>query len=288
MGLFDDLKEINDDLKEIGEIATDGFKEMVIKGNDDYKTSYEKMEEAELIVEKAKAEYKKSKAELRLKCNSVNSYITQHYYYKEKIYHDVLQKWIKIMKEKKYVKLHKENKLEFEEADIDVALNNINGFNGLSIIQGNPMQFNSFTNLSMGTILPPPIKWPSNQRKRIKKANKKLKEAKLYRKKVKNQIAKLNKQKAKLKKIKKTAKDEKRVLSKLEKRLKRLNKLIEDYNGNAIKEQADKIKISAIIADGLSDALSAKMIDTDNIGIRQEYEMVLNKLKNIESKFKNF
>ena len=73
MGLFDDLKEINDDLKEIGEIATDGFKEMVIKGNDDYKTSYEKMEEAELIVEKAKAEYKKSKAELRLKCNSVNS-----------------------------------------------------------------------------------------------------------------------------------------------------------------------------------------------------------------------
>lgn len=51
MGFFRDMFELGKELgeivrdgsRELREISTDGFKEMVIKGNSDYKTSYENL-----------------------------------------------------------------------------------------------------------------------------------------------------------------------------------------------------------------------------------------------------
>ena len=53
------LRIIDDGKEEIKEVCTDGFNEMVIKGNTDYKTSFEIKEEADEKIAKSKTEFEK-------------------------------------------------------------------------------------------------------------------------------------------------------------------------------------------------------------------------------------
>ena len=69
---------------------TDGFKEMVIKGNNDYKTSYEK-EDAEHIVWNAQSRYGGLLRNVQRKLDEVQQKVETHYQFKVEIY-EQLQK----------------------------------------------------------------------------------------------------------------------------------------------------------------------------------------------------
>lgn len=79
MGFFDELCElgkefttiITEGAAEFGEIMTDGFYEMVIKDNNNYKTSYEIRDEAEQVASKANRRYSSKQIEIKSAFNKV-------------------------------------------------------------------------------------------------------------------------------------------------------------------------------------------------------------------------
>lgn len=64
------LRTIEDSADELHELCTDGFFEMVIKGNEDYKTSYEIKDEADSIIGQATNRY-------RDRCKLFNDYLNE-------------------------------------------------------------------------------------------------------------------------------------------------------------------------------------------------------------------
>jgi len=76
-GFLGDLYRLVDDTKEeFAELMTDGFVEMVIKGNSDYKTSFEIRDEADKIVAEQARRYKEKCKELNEVLNKLNEHIT--------------------------------------------------------------------------------------------------------------------------------------------------------------------------------------------------------------------
>lgn len=79
------VSTLDDAKKGAKELATDGFYEMVIKKNDDYKTSFEKREEAEKIVSRETSRYNNSKKKLNSQIESLNNHIFSNNKLKEKL-----------------------------------------------------------------------------------------------------------------------------------------------------------------------------------------------------------
>lgn len=85
-GLLGELYRIVDDTKEeFTELMTEGFVEMVIKGNSDYKTSFEIRDEADKIVAKQVERYKDKCKELNKVLSKLNDHITSLYEKKVKL-----------------------------------------------------------------------------------------------------------------------------------------------------------------------------------------------------------
>ena len=64
------VRTVDDSVDELNELLTDGFVEMVIKGNEDYKTSYEKRNIADGKIVDAREKYEK-------RCLQFNKYLEQ-------------------------------------------------------------------------------------------------------------------------------------------------------------------------------------------------------------------
>lgn len=80
-----DIQSIADDIEDLHETMVDGSVEILIKGNTDYKTSFEKREEADRMVSKEKARYKAVCDKVNEEIKNLNNHIAVNRARKEKI-----------------------------------------------------------------------------------------------------------------------------------------------------------------------------------------------------------
>lgn len=124
LGLGKELGGIlSDGRKEFTEIMTDGFKEMVIKNNNDYKTSFEKNDEARLILSGAKSRYKSRFDEVYVTYTQVKNVVESHFAYKVDLYHTYEQHYASIIE--KNIQILDIKKKEIELLYVDHISHNI-------------------------------------------------------------------------------------------------------------------------------------------------------------------
>lgn len=110
---------LSDGRKEFTELMTDGVKEMVIKRNNDYKTSYEKTNDANKLLCEARARYNMIFNGVQNKINDVEIQIENHYAFKMKLYEEIKCKYGSTVE--KYVK-YRLRKKEFNPSQKTVTV----------------------------------------------------------------------------------------------------------------------------------------------------------------------
>lgn len=79
------ITTVDDAREEAKELATDGFREMVINKNSGYKTSFEKREEAEKIISKENSRYFHVKNRVNAEVKALNQHIISNYSIKQRL-----------------------------------------------------------------------------------------------------------------------------------------------------------------------------------------------------------
>ena len=102
MGFFSSLGElydiVTDGAREITEMATEGFVEMVIKGNNNYKTSYGIEAEANQKIHSANSKYKEGLESLKEKINATESRIIKLGQQKADIQTKTIAGWVDLVR----------------------------------------------------------------------------------------------------------------------------------------------------------------------------------------------
>lgn len=92
--IFSDASKEFRQLKQEGrELFSDGFREMVLKGNADYQTSFENNSDAGKIIQQAIARCKKAEDELREKARALSDQVFAHHQHIESIMRGPVASW---------------------------------------------------------------------------------------------------------------------------------------------------------------------------------------------------
>ncbi|WP_113672193.1 hypothetical protein [Vallitalea guaymasensis] len=288
MGLLREFFEevIGESLKEGAEIFTDGFREMVIEGNSNYETSYEKRDRANKIISSARKSYERLYEEVKDYCYETERMIKEHYRYKRIINDDLLKNNKKLIHKFEIYDI----KFDTSETHLNGSYNNI--FVGIGALSGTfSVALNSTVALSSISIiskLNPLLTGLAiidifvSQRQRVEEANEYLEEAKDYRTRVNYQVEQLKELKSRLKYIRTVIQDEKYRLQIITKELKYYISLITDLLKRDKLDTDDyyKIKYYYKLSELVSKTLTTKFINQKGI-ITYEYDKLLNKLQKL-------
>lgn len=275
---------LGDSLKEGVELFTDGFKEMVIEGNSDYETSYEKRDHGNRIISSARQSYERIYEEVKDYCYGTERMIKEHYEYKRIINDGLLNN------NKELLHKFKIYDISIDRAYLDSSFDNI--FVGVGVLSS------TFSNALKSSIPLSTISIISklnpvfigfavidtfiSQCQRVEEANNYLEEAKDYKTEVNYQMEKLKELKSSSKYIRVVIEDERYRLQLV---TKELNSYINIITNLLKKEQLytdDYYKIARYceLCELVSKTLTTKFINERGI-ITSEYDKLLNKLKKI-------
>ena len=194
---------------------------------------------------------------------------------------------MRLMEDSSAVSLHSISNLkapsldvEISDLDMDIKLNNIQGFKGLTVGSVN-------SNFMPDPI--PDINLPDmlGLIDDYLYADDTLEDAKDFQAEVESEIEKLNGIKTNLKHMRKRMKEEKEILNNLEIKIEDLIDFISNLKNkqNLSDEEKEKVKLSAVIADAIGDTLNTRFVD-DSGTIADDYKAVLTKLNNVEKLIK--
>jgi hypothetical protein len=266
-GIGDFFREVNDFRKELTdiakegaedltEIATDGFKEMVIKGNSDYKTSNEKKEIARQTVAAARADVEDAIESVKAKATLVEQAFARNQQSKTQLLdvcnHDLVQS----------ATTFKQMKLEFGNFQKQLT--------------------SSFQSSLSGALLPFGI--ITSQGQRVAAANQMLEDAKRFEAQAEVQVERLKHLRLKLETIISYLDDEQRVLHHLEQllaeKVQALNaKMSQGFQSEQLVEESAQILQTAEMIGAFAKVVEC--IDAD-LNVKTEYKDLLNKLKTVE------
>jgi hypothetical protein len=273
--LFETAKYIVDITKEtkeeIGEILTDGFKEIVIKGNNDYKTSHEKRDEAYNIVYNAESKYERVYKDVSNTYEKVSNLLKEHHSYKVNLYGEIKQvqaplinEYINKLDNIKRTTKAKEGKLSFTDVSF---LSNI-GSNIMPMSQNNLDFFR-------GSIL---------RRKRVEEANGLLEDARTIRAEINAECEKLNRVKSNLQLVNKTIEEERSLIERFVKpykdKIMNMGEILD--HGNFTNENVIDIENSINILMLLEKTLTTQFLQ-DEAKITNQYQLLTKKLRDLES-----
>lgn len=199
--------------QEFSELMTDGFTEMVIKGNSDYKTSFEKCEEAEEIISASKSKLEKKAKGVERRRVALVRKLEDHTQLRGIIFKDFITDFKeKINESKEMMHLASENNLKFNMANLN------NDFSSISMVGAGSITY--LTSVSSQI----------QKRQRVKAATQFLEDAKEYREQVNVNIEKLEALKIKFEYIEKVIDDESRVLRTITENIETIKGKINYYN----------------------------------------------------------
>ena len=157
--------------QEMTELMTDGFKEMVIKGNSNYKTSFEKKNEADVIIGRAKSRLNDKVKQVQKSNSEIDELLSRQLNMKQKVLKEFLIEFKgKIDSAKRTRHIAEENNCTFNISNINAKISNLN-VNGCRNIIGT-------IDNTIG------IRTAIAQSNRIQAANEYLEDAKLYKERV--------------------------------------------------------------------------------------------------------
>lgn len=276
IGLPEIIKEAQDDwrenvapaFEEVKEALTDGFVEMVIKDNNSYQTSYQKIETANAIVNSAKSRYDKNFYKVKKYFDETDELVKNHHKLKQSLQDTVLNK--SIMKEL--------------EIDLHPGISKRSSTTLLSNI-GTSLVVTGFS--SIGGLNPTSItiaQWVNEKNKRVEDANIYLENSKVYEAKINIEVKKLKSLRSRMKLIRYKINEEAGLLSRLTEKL----ELIANYQSTILSkehilaEEKEKFNVLTLIAKAINETITTKFF-TDSGDITSEYEKVLENLKHVEN-----
>jgi hypothetical protein len=309
LGLFDKLREVSDFVKyarddwnenvapafrEVGETATDGFKEMVIKRNSDYKTSYEKMDIANTMIDEAKVKYEEAVKGLERFYQKTNKLVMEHYQFKQSLHEDLLQEKQHLINEFARMRMEKRRVDHPSGSFMTLAGGNLltriaatgltSSFVGAGFVTSGLSAFGKLNPALVGISV---AGWFIEKNKRVAAANEHLKNAEAFKREVKVKIEEIYSVKSRLVLIQKKIKEERSLIERL---LVKLEKSTQDFS-----DLKDRVKLSetenqraeamVLIANAINDTLTTQfLIKTGRVSTR--YNDMLNNLKQVESLLK--
>jgi hypothetical protein len=280
MGFFSRLKEFASDMGEIAndvrtlakeskeeftELMTDGFKEMVIKDNNDYKSSFEKRDQATAIIANAKSK-------LNRKVTEVNEYADET----EAMMKDFYGQKINITKQ--VLQTAKATLVDFERYDIKSKINSplFATINSMGKVNFSLPAINSLTSTLaiINTFM--------SQARRVKAMDDYLEEAKDYRSEVNYEIARLDSVKAKLQYMREVMKEEQNLLERLIPKLQSASEMMKYYMGKKqlTTDDAKRAENLFKIAEMLHKLITTTFINK-NLSVSQKYLDELAELKGL-------
>jgi hypothetical protein len=262
-------KELGDISKqgtdELREISTDGFKEMVIKGNNNYKTSYEKMDEARSILHGAKADIEYELEQTKLKSDEVQKRFEENQLLKQKLIESCDNQLTVLVSD--FSTLKKKFRMQLSQIHDTRA--------GFTSLQSQfTSQFVASLGLSFSFIT------MIEQRNRVEKANQTLADAKSLAVKAEAEVERLKTYQLKFKSILDYLNNENRVLKSLNRSLKQkmeqLRLLLSE--GVTDVETARKSEKMFQIINALAEMIRNTGLLDEQLEIKQENKALLNKL----------
>lgn len=279
MGLLGDVFE------EVSWVVEDAVDTVKTEAKEAAKPS--KVKRAERKVRVWKKKYKRATKDFKEYHEKTKQLLKKHYDYKKHLKNEVLKNWVRLMEDSSAVSLHSISNLkapsldvEISDLDMDIKLNNIQGFKGLTVGSVN-------SNFMPDPI--PDINLPDmlGLIDDYLYADDTLEDAKDFQAEVESEIEKLNGIKTNLKHMRKRMKEEKEILNNLEIKIEDLIDFISNLKNkqNLSDEEKEKVKLSAVIADAIGDTLNTRFVD-DSGTIADDYKAVLTKLNNVEKLIK--
>lgn len=249
--------------QEFAELMTDGFKEMVIKDNSNYKTSFEKKDDANGIINGAKNRLTSKLDELDLYANQTEGIIKNLYEYKMKVTNDTFEIINKTINELGDYDLHNPIHKAFLKGRV------LNGKVNFY------MTNNTLNTASLGIII-----GVINQMSRVRVADEYLENAMDYQNKVNAEIARLNLLKVNMSYIRKVIKEEKNLLQNLSAKF---ENIIQELTGNVEIEQMSaesrmRVENLFTIAELLNNMIQDTFISKE-LKVSEKYLSDLAKLK---------
>ncbi|MDE3839071.1 hypothetical protein C0966_06770 [Bacillus methanolicus] len=254
---------------EIKEIATDGFKEIVIKGNSNYKTSYEKRDEVNQIVTCAESSYRNVVNDVMSVYYRVMSLVEDHYRYKSSVLERILKEYVPSVA--RFTAFMEQKKLDLQNYVFSSGFSN-----SLDL-----KLMNNFTSALgfefLGDFL--------RQRKRVAEADEMLEEAKKYRAELHLEMEKLRYIKANLTLIEKHIKEERTLIERLTNPIEIVIIRIKNLEGRnvfdqkEIKEAENVVEIFKLF----EKILTTRFVNNDG-QITNEYNQIYRQLVDYEEK----
>lgn len=279
MGFFKDMfslgKELFDVLgegrKEFKELMTDGFKEMVIKGNNDYKTSFEKRDEANRIISSARSRYNRTFQEVEAALHLVQQQIKHHYQFKLEKYKQLHSTYAADIE--KYVQQYELKKKEYEQSYLSFDQHNLSF----------PIFSSSIAGFVSHKRIDQMLFELAEQRKRVKEADYMLEEARRIRAELDLECEKLKRLQSNLSLVEKTINEERSLIERL------LHPMVEKMQHTKgmlsstvnTREQLEEIERAIQIIKLLEKTLITQFLG-DNSKITQQYKDVINQLREME------
>jgi hypothetical protein len=280
---YDSVKQLADINKQFGdemrELITDGFKEIVIKGNSDYNTSYEKNDYTDEIISRASKKIDEVLDDVKKYYDETNSIIAEHNDYKKNIVGAALEKYHIFT-------------IDFAQIKVEIPQNYSPVINSINTIA---MSFSSVTLLSnIGNVIPGfsmlnplggSIINAFAQRNRVAVANIHLAEAEEYRSKTELQIELLYDLKTRIAYIRNVIADERNVLDKLIAQLQKLTIKLSNISAERSYsvEELKGLSSSVEIAKAIIDLLSSEFLSNE-CEITEQYLKATENLKKLENK----
>lgn len=300
-----------DSSQEFGEIMTDGFKEMVIKGNNNYKTSFEVEEEANRKINSANRRYNSAQNDLEKCISSTEDTLVELGKLKIKIQTETIDNWLKYFRKyqltkyetkifKKYenlTNLKYDNLYKIESQSIDIkntlfnrvlgrpeliSMGNLSlslGLRSIIGIQGKVLNMVTFNPLMLGMGL-------AIDPTRKSRANEYLNDAKDYSKDVDLHISKINQAKMAVEIIKKNSET---IIKELNILNEYLIKMIVDFSrfDSKINQSKENELISSIyVVQGINALSSIEVMNKDGYP-NDKIQNLLNQTSKIIDVIKN-
>ncbi|TLS54106.1 hypothetical protein FE782_01815 [Paenibacillus antri] len=279
--MFDLGKEfgqiLSDGRKELTEIMTDGFKEMVIQGKSDYKTSFEKREEASGIISSARSRYNDTFKEVEAKIKQTEKLVEAHYAYKGEKYDKLKSDYAPTVK--KYIA-----RMEFERRERGANTATVVGTLFAASVASSALTMATRVNpvAFLGGVLLTDL---ISQRKRVREANEMLDEAREYRARIDAECEKLRKVKSNLTYIEMSVNEERklidRLLKPLELKMRETAKILGSKNPSQ-RELEEATQAIAIIQ-LLEQTLTTQFLQ-GNAEITRQYKDLTKRLVEMEQK----
>ncbi|OAA86346.1 hypothetical protein [Clostridium coskatii] len=255
-----------DSTLEFGELMTDGVKEIVIKDNDNYKTSFEKTDDANDIISMAKSKFNSASQEAIDYYEETKKIVEEHFQYKNKLITTILPQQEEIIR----------NFTEFNYTNLANSIDTLKLDNKPILFSTTLVFLSKLNPITLGIEIG---SFMISQRTRVEAANEYLSNAECYKSEVDLKIAELKTIKSRLTLIRNKVIEERKILNNLVSKLDKISNSL----SNSMNESINICKIKSLIeiANRIKESINVHFINNKGT-ITKEYSALLNKLQKLE------